>query len=177
MKSSTKTFIVTIVLVLILMGVYAYLHYIIAVKANTLQVSLQTIASEQALSKEQRTIATLLEETAEEREALNAYVVDGDQGTITLLSELEQMAMRLGVETGDVDLSITPMDSGSYDALQVSLTFVGAEAAVLQMLTQLELLPYASVVTGLRYTRSYEGETAAASLQGSVSLVASIINI
>ncbi len=146
---------------------------------QTVEVSerMQTIADEQAVLKEQAQLASIITKTETDRAALSTYVLQGDDGTVTLLSKVDDVADQLGVELTTNALSVEDVKDSQFDVLLLTFGLNGVERDVKKMITLLENIPYANEITQMEMRRVVDRTTGLPQMQGTISLRVSIVEL
>ena len=111
----------------------------------------EAIAGMNASLKTNAELEQLMGETAQEREVLAGLILT-EEDTSVFLTRIEQIASEVGVELATRSLTVIEREEETYDLLSLSLQIEGSHDRVLTMLEVLEVLPYHSVVDGLRFT-------------------------
>lgn len=169
--------ILAITLVVLTVGFVAGLTIFLQKQEKQLQSEMQAIADEESLASERATIKSLVEKSTEDRSELASYIIDGDDGTAALLSEVDAMANKLGVELRTNSLATIEQKDSVFSKLSVKFTFTGSEKAVRHLVILLENLPYASEVTSLQISDTTDQVTGIPKTTGAIEMLISIMNI
>lgn len=161
MSQSTKKLFTTILISVAAAGAVAWLWQQLFSQAAALQAAMQTIANQAAVEQQYRSISELLTRTSEDRALISDLFVEGQQDTITLLDELEQLGAQYAVTIENTRLEVVADPVVNEPVLRVAFAIAGSDAQVLAFLRQLEQLPYASYMESLQYRHGGEREAAA----------------
>ena len=155
---SLKKFRPLLIATLLLAGVVsgiAWLHLTTSNWGAELANRVQVIANQEAFTSQSTEIKRVIGETTQEREQLNTYILQDEDDTIALLSELDALAKDFAVEFATVDLDIVSRDE-RFDDLRLVFSVTGRDSNVMSMVTLLESLPYHSNQVSLTYDRGEE---------------------
>jgi hypothetical protein len=100
-------------------------------------------------------LSRLIEETEEPRAELASYVLR-ESNTSAFLTEVEALGASLGVTLSTLGLDVVKTD-GAFDDLTIKFSVKGDNAAVKQMLTTLESLPYHNTINSVSLVRQSDG--------------------
>lgn len=136
-------------------SVLAFLSYLIQSTGASLTEMMRIFASEESQQQAHHELAEELERTASVRERVREYVLHGDADTVRFLSEVDELAVDVGVTLETDELAVQP-GSDSFKELAITLTIEGTEGAVVRMLSLLETLPYHSYIQRVDFSRDAE---------------------
>ena len=152
-KSNTiKLFSFSFILLLFTGGCALYLGLVLETEGEKLVGRLQAVRDHELLARRHAEFKRQLEDTKESREILNSYVLQGESGTIDLLSTFDEISSDLGIEVDTRELAVDEVSDDFHDLL-ITLTIEGREASVIQFLKLLESLPYRSQVSEFSASR------------------------
>lgn len=134
---------------------------------------LQLIADDQVFEQQYVTLATTIRDTEEERQLLQQFILEDERDTIDLLSMLDTVAKKQGVELTTRNLQEQDA-SGPFNKLLISYEIQGHEEAVIRMVEMLEVLPYHGHTTSFSLQRKIDGETGLPAASANISLELSI---
>ena len=138
---------------------------------------MQTIADEQAVLREQAQLASIITDTEADRAALSSFVLQGDDGTVALLSKIDDIAAKLQIELVTESLTVSDVKDSQFDELLLTISLDGAERDVRTMVSFLETIPYASEITQMEMQRSVDRTTGRNLLSGIMSMRISIVEL
>jgi len=176
-KSTITTFLITLGILIFCTAAFAWLATTIYQTSKRLTTVLQTLNNDQVMASDQQVLADLLESTQADRLELNSYVVEGENGTIALLSQVDALALALTIKLETNKLDVVPAGRKPYDALQVMYNFSGTEAAVQSFVVALENIPYTSSLTAIELTKRPATTEGPASISGSVTLLLTMVKL
>lgn len=176
MTATTKRF-VSILVLLILVGASLFvLAQQLRAQSNALVGALQTLANEAAVERAYTSLSEILDSSAVEREQIESYVVDGEAGTITFLTTVEDLAAQYGVELSGTTLETAEHETLGTPIIVVTFSFAGPRAGTEAYLMALETLPYASYLERASLITTTRDD-AVPGLRGDVTIHALIKNI
>lgn len=165
-----------VIALLFVVGVAAVLLFVnrqIESQGNKLVKNMQLIADEQMFESEYKMLQESVADTTDNRTEIEQYVLADDRETIELLSELDEIGARLGIDLATSQLNQQTTD-GVFNTLLIQYTISGSAAAVMHMIEIFEALPYHGHVTSLSLNRSYDQETGIETIKADIGLLLSI---
>ena len=126
------------------------------------------------MEREYKRLQELLEKTETERALLERHVIAGENGTVSFLSLIDEVADELGVELSTEALKVETTDEPGFDELVVEFSFKGQESQIIRLVKMFETLPYHSRLTALELIRTYNNETGQWSMGGNLTFKLSI---
>ena len=118
------------------------------------------------------------------------YILDGDDGTASFLSEIDKIARKLNVKITTSQLKVidpaaevkskdkkAKSKEDEFKKLTVTYSLEGSESAVETFILLLETIPYASQLTQLQLVEGIDVQTGYISTSGLVTIEVSITNI
>ena len=166
-NSTTKLFVFSLFLLLFTAAAALYICITLESEGKKLVERLQAVRDHEILARQHAEFNRQLENTKEERTALENYVLAGESGTVDLLSSFDEISSNLGVELDTKELAVAEQ-SDDFHELSVTLSVEGGEAEVMQFLKLLETLPYHSQVS------NFAAERQAGQLELNLAIVVSI---
>ncbi len=145
-KRAKKMIFLSVLTMSIAMGGLAASLYYVLKEGAELRVRAQAVADHTAQQQLYANLASLVERTAGEREALQKYVLTEDD-TISFLADIESLAAERGITL--VTDALTVVTSKPNNTLMVNFSLTGTEVAVYDFVSLLEVLPYMSYLTNV----------------------------
>lgn len=124
---------------LLVLGGMAYFVY----KKNAVyEEQMHARAVRTATEREVQSLGRILDETAQDREALTGYVLTEDS-VVDFLSHISELARSQGVTAETRSLAVAPIEGNkTFEYLTLEVTVLGSFESVTRMLSLLESLPY-----------------------------------
>ena len=135
------------------LGALGFVSWFITQNGNALERDLQQFNDQEARQQEYRALERELVETKDERARLATLVLDGDEDTVTFLSEIDRVADELGLALVTEELVVQPNKDAPFNTLESTFRFEGSETAVFTMLRLLESWPYHGYVRDVEVNR------------------------
>lgn len=178
MKNTTKTILVIMSLLVLsaLVGLWFLISHV-QQASSKLQTTLETIANEQEVASDQRTLSALLESTADDRGILESRIIQGESGTITFLSEIDDFAASQNITLITSSLDVALQARKPYDSLDISYNVSGSEVSIKKFIKLLETMPYSSEVVQLSFVRTVDEVTGVREANANIAVRISMINI
>lgn len=176
-KSLTfRLFILSILSLLVSAGSFAYMIYSINQDGLELQANLQALNDRSILEKEYYALQEVLLETADDRELLSHFVLEGEDGAVDFLSVIDQIAKDLSITLDTQLLAVEEVEGEALDDLKVVFEIEGEEREVMKLIQLVELLPYKSQIEDLSLVRKPATVSEPASVKGNVSIKVGIVS-
>ena len=134
-------------------GALGFVSWFIAQYGNALERDLQQFNDQEARQQEYLALERELAETETARAELASLVLDGDEDTVTFLSEIDRAAEELGLVLVTEQLEAQVNKDAPFDTLVSTFRFEGRETAVFTMLRLLESWPYHGYVRTVEVNR------------------------
>lgn len=129
--------------------------YEVTTAGQSLSDRVNAIADKNAKLQSYTKLATLMEETAPQRQELVQFVLTKDK-TSSFLTEIESLGASQGVSLTTNSLKVIEKE-GSFDDLVIQFKIEGREDLVQKMIALLETLPYHSQVSSLTFALQNTG--------------------
>ena len=177
LPQTKRILIVTTIISSAVVAALFFLGWQLNEKANELETVVQSVANEMAISKYRESLQNTLASSQAERVEVSSYVVRGNEGTIALLSQIEELASKLGVEltTDKLDV-VTPKDA-EFSNLNASISFRGSEKATITMIEALENLPFMGHIKQMTIIRTVDPVTKLPITSANVELTFSLADV
>lgn len=151
---------------------YVWLWHAVERMGDGLLAQVQLIENQEAFDTEYAMLLDTVESSTEQRAKLETFILNGEDDTITLLSELDVITQNYGVEIATQQLQEIEQ-TGDFNQLDVSFSLTGPEEQVVALVQLFETLPYHGRVTSLSMQRTVSEDTAS-TMKASISLLLTI---
>lgn len=177
MKISNTTKLLELAGALLAVSVIAvtYVWFDLGNKGEQLLQNMQVVKDRELLEREYVTLQSLIEDTAGDRAELEQYVLSGDDGAVTFLSVIEEVARNSKVNLTTERLEVIETEEKGFNDLEVAFSLKGEQRAIMKMLQLFELLPYQGRVVSFTSARKRDAATGVQIMDGSAVLKLSII--
>lgn len=136
--------IVSLIFFMVAIGALVWVLLQINHGGDQLKTYTTTIANNAAEQKQFETLHDLVEKTADDRAALQQFLLTKDK-TVDLLAQIESIGQQQGAIVTTKSLQVKS-EKNSDEELVISFEVTGSQEAVMRMLKILETLPYHSTV-------------------------------
>jgi len=170
MNTTKKLLIVSLLCLLLSGALAAYLWFYLEDRGSKLQEDLQTVHDKERLEREYKKLQSQLSATETDRALLERHIIAGENGTVSFLSLVDEIAAELGIELNTKELNVEKTDESGFDKLIVKFSLEGSEPQVERLLKMFETLPYQGDLTALDLRRTYNSENGSWSMNGDLTL-------
>lgn len=151
-RSTIRTLILSMLSLLIAVGSYTGMAYVVHKKERTLQEQLSTLNDELAREDSFYKLQRLFDDSKQDRELLRSHFLGQESDSIDVLNWIEDAAPKAGVNLETKGLQkITEKDTKN-ELIEASFSFSGRREDVERFASILEKLPYLSYITSLSLT-------------------------
>ncbi len=151
-KKTTTTSIIASAYFVTLLAVLVYAIYTVRAEGVAFVALQTTLAEQNAKQDAARTINQLVASTEADRAKLATYLVT-ENDTIALITEIENLAVAIGVSLKREDLAIVPATATDAPALKTKFSVNGQETSVQRFMEAVELLPYHTTIPSMTLGR------------------------
>ncbi|MEK7646303.1 MAG: hypothetical protein AAB381_01240 [Patescibacteria group bacterium] len=144
--------------VTLVIGVYAYMHYVVTVSIQRAATARDIVALERANSGREEDVKALHARTLDDRKALAKFLIPADR-VVEFIEALEA----LGPQSGSVvslsglsDVAPGEIEGSIYGLARASVQVTGTWTGVMRALSLTENLPYAVTIRDARLDSSAE---------------------
>lgn len=173
LRKKLQPLFLAILFVLVTITVLFYISSEIERRGEILTKNMQLIADEQSFETQYTVSQDMVLATVDERAELERYIVADNRATIELLSQLDEIGSRQGVELTTSNLEEQSTD-GTFNALLIRYNISGRADAVMHMIKIFETLPYHGYVSSLSVARSYDSTIGEQTVRAEIELRLSI---
>lgn len=159
-KNTSRTYTVFALALLFMLGsvvLVVGLTFFVRSEAQTLNRYVRDIAYAEATESTRYDTTRLLEETAEERAELAAYVLTEDS-VIDFITEIERSAAARGLDFSTESIEPIKTKDEFFDQISLQFSFSGTPAAAIEQLAQIETIPYHCRIKTVAVQHTLEGE-------------------
>lgn len=157
---------------LTVIGGYVWLELQLRDKAAELETVLQTIANKEEVQRQQQELVSLLEQSAADREAIARLAINGQEGSIAFLGEVERLAAAHGIELASARLETEADTDLGVDLIKLTYSVEGESTRMSTFIKSLEALPYASYVDSLTLAEDVLPGTGVRTATGALTIIA-----
>ncbi len=154
-RTSIQGFILSLTILLFGVGLVGYLTYAVLEQGDLLLAQVAAVETEQQEKVSYLAISRTAEQSESNRQTLNSYFLTRESDSITLLTEVENIAPQFGIDLETTELE--EFGGDETEGINISFRFEGSEAAVKEFLLLLENLPYASQVSEVKLSERAAG--------------------
>jgi len=174
MNNTTKLLELAGALLAVALIAVSYVWFDLGSKGALLLQNMQVVKDRELLEREYVTLQGLIADTENDRVALKQYVLSGDDGAVSFLSTIEEIALDSNIDltTQRLEVKVTP--PAGFNELEVAFLLKGEQRSMMRMLQLFELLPYQGRVVSLTTTRKKDATTGSQLMEGSIVLRLSI---
>jgi len=174
-SSRTKKFLFASIAALVLsLSVYVYLLWLVNQQGGDLLAAIQLIEDDRSVHATSQAILVAFEESKEERELLDSFVIKDDEDASAFLSLVETVALEQGVAISTEKLQVVPTEEGSFDNLSMTFNLQGPSENVKRVIALMETLPYQQRVVELTLRESVEENTGLEGVKARIHLLVSV---
>jgi hypothetical protein len=173
-RATTNILFFSIILLVVSLVIAGYTWYSLEKKGANLINDLQSVRDQEILQTEFGKMKSILDDTEESRKKLNDLVIDGDDGAVSLLSVVDQLAKDLKVSLLTKELNVVKSSEVGFDELVVEFSASGDSRSVMKLIQLFELIPYHSRVVRLSLSRKADSDTGVEQTDANITLHLSI---
>lgn len=141
-------------------ALYAFAVYDMERRITLIHEYEQEIASKEGETTSFARLATLVDETKEDRDRVSTYIVSTD-GVVALLKEIESLATtsRASIKIASVaEMPIPGDDKEVFEEVVIAMSLTGSYSEVRHAVALLEVLPYPTKISQIRFESRAEGK-------------------
>jgi Tfp pilus assembly protein PilO len=160
MKTISITIIVGIGVALVVGSLYVFALYDMERRIALINAYQQEITTREGETSSFARLATLVDETKDDRDRVSTYILSTD-GVVALLKEIESLAVGSGAEIKIVSVTegvIAGEERGLFKEVVIALSIDGSYGAVRHAVALLEALPYATKISQIRMESRQDGK-------------------
>ncbi|OGG89174.1 hypothetical protein A2592_00540 [Candidatus Kaiserbacteria bacterium RIFOXYD1_FULL_42_15] len=159
MSKKTKLMLyISILYSFILVAFLAYGIYQVKVQGDVFDANRLLIAEQNSKELAYHNLIQTTESTKEDRATIEQFFIT-EKDTISFITDIEQLASKMGITLETSQLSVNPKTDKSAAQLYAGFKFTGQEKAIKQLVLLFENIPYHKTIPELVLTHNPEDGT------------------